>query len=98
MPFEVKFEDESIPKGQAVVVDGLGEFENGKTRLVSDEENETFMARNQVVSTSVVPKTGETRAVVEPGPSVAEAFKKDSRFTVTKKAQEKAHTDGEGNK
>ena len=42
MPFEVKFEDETIAKGQAVIVDGIGEFANGETRTVTDEENELF--------------------------------------------------------
>lgn len=42
MPFEVKFEDETIAKGQAVIVDGIGEFANGETRLVTDDENESF--------------------------------------------------------
>ena len=42
MPFEVKFEDETIAKGQAVIVDGIGEFVNGETRIVTDEENESF--------------------------------------------------------
>ena len=99
MPFDVKFEDESIPKGQVVHVDGLGELVNGETRQVSDEENAQFMARNQVVDTPVT-KSGNMQVKTKDGPSVVEAFKRDPRFTVIKvaKTTEKTQANGEGNK
>ena len=46
MPFEVKFEDDTIAKGQSVIVDGIGEFVNGESRVVTDEENTLFKAFN----------------------------------------------------
>ncbi len=42
MPYKMTVNIESSVPGEVFQIAGLGEFENGETYLISDEENEAF--------------------------------------------------------
>src|SRR3954453_15612338 len=44
MSYSVKVSFPNMPKGQELLINGLGTFENGSTAAVSDEEAETYRA------------------------------------------------------
>lgn len=51
MPYKFTVELPSLAKGTKVQIYGLGEFPNGETTMVSDEEAEIFRALNATIAT-----------------------------------------------
>jgi hypothetical protein len=51
VPYKFTVELPSLAKGTKVQIYGLGEFPNGETTMVSDEEAEVFRALNATITT-----------------------------------------------
>lgn len=73
----------NLPKGAEVAIDGLGVFENGYEYDISEEQANTFRARNaaQLFSHD---KDGNLEVKTEQGPTLLQAYKKDDGIEVVK--------------
>jgi hypothetical protein len=47
--YELKVDMPNLSKGQSVGITGLGEFENGKTYVISDEDHDRWQQANAIL-------------------------------------------------
>ncbi|HVI79821.1 MAG TPA: hypothetical protein VM715_16965 [Candidatus Acidoferrum sp.] len=79
MSYSVKVSYPNLAKGQQVLINGLGTFENGSTASVSDEEAETYRAYRAAAGLGNV--------------TLSEAFRNNDNVSVTPtKAQPRSGT------
>jgi hypothetical protein len=83
--YAVTLNQENLPKGAEVAVQGLGLLENGKTKTFTEEDNDVFRQLNG----SLVDNTDEKGNRVEGthfelGPTILQAFKNHPYVTVEK--------------
>ena len=73
MAYKLKVDVEGLPKGTPVQIAGLGEFENGSTYTVSEDEHDAFRRYHG----RVVPALGEEQEIVgtevELGPTLIQS-------------------------
>jgi|SRR3954468_14206818 hypothetical protein len=78
MSYNVKVDYPTMPKGQEVLINGLGTFQNGATVAVSDEDADSFRAYQ--------------KSVGMPDVALPEAFKDDEYVSVTSARGTPRHT------
>ena len=76
MALKVKINNPNFPKDHVLSIDGLGLFENGKERTISEEEEQTFMDSRRTYTLD--DKGKETVHEL----TVKEALKNDVNITV----------------
>jgi hypothetical protein len=85
MPYKITFDLPNLSKGQGVAINGLGEFKNGRTYTITDDQHDQFRAFNVVQVDDE--ETGQV--VNKPGPTLLKALFQEG-ITVEKVTEEKA--------
>jgi hypothetical protein len=87
MPYKLRLNLPTVPKGQEVAFTGLGAFANGSEHEVTDEQAELFRLFNgtQEYEEGTEPnELGQRPVVLKQGPTLVEAFKAVDGVTVVK--------------
>jgi hypothetical protein len=87
MPYKLRLNLPSVPKGQEVAFTGLGAFANGSEHDVTDEQAEQFRLLNgtQEYEEGTEPnELGQRPIALKQGPTLAEAFKAVDGVTVVR--------------
>jgi hypothetical protein len=78
MAYSVKVDYPNMPKGQQVLISGLGTFENGSTAAVSDEDAAAYRAYQ--------------KSAGMPDSTLSDAFKDSKYVVVTSTKSQPRHT------
>jgi hypothetical protein len=88
LPYKITFDLPNSSKGQGVAVNGLGEFQNGKSYDISDEQHDQYRAFNSVQVDELDAKDKPTGQVVTRiGPTLLQS-KFPEGITVEKTTEE----------
>lgn len=90
--YKLKLDLPTVPKGQGVLIDGLGELENGKTYTFDEETNQAFMVAHSTQETEVLEDGIGVKTVL--GPSLHEASFQEG-ITVEKHADRTKKKEGD---
>ena len=82
MSYTIALDYPNLPVGGTLIIDGLGEFENGQSYDISDEDAAQYQARKAVISSDYDEK-GQLHTTVAVGPTLAEVFEGHPNITVT---------------
>jgi hypothetical protein len=90
--YEITFDLPGTPKGQEVMVAGLGTFANGSTYEVTEEEAESYRSYHTSLKYEYDKDNNLVGATAEPGPTLLQAFSKTDGVdvnTVQSKTEDK---------
>lgn len=81
--YEITFDLPGTPKGQEVMVAGLGTFANGSTYEVTEGEAEAYRSYHTSLKYEYDKDNNLVGATAEPGPTLLQAFSKTDGVDVT---------------
>lgn len=82
MSYTIAINLPNLPVGGTLIIDGLGEFTNGASFDISDDDALMFQARKAEVVSDYDDK-GQLHTSVETGPTLAEVYANHPYITVT---------------
>jgi phage-related protein len=85
LQYKITFDLPNLSKGQGVAVNGLGEFKNGRSYTITDEQHDQYRAFNSVQIDGEEPG----QVITKPGPTLLQSKFQDG-ITVEKVNDEEA--------
>lgn len=82
MSYTVTINLPNLPVGGTLIIDSLGEFENGGSYDISDDDAALYQARNAEIVSEYDAK-GQISTTVKEGPTLADVFKDHPYIKVT---------------